>query len=328
VLSEFNRIALKIGRYRSISSLQAGCFGVTADVFKVSANLTDTQFQAQPDAAFDFVRTLAAELSGGNVDLPSFPEIAVRVRRVLSDPKSSLEQVVRVVGSEPALAARLLRISNSASLNRTGRAVTDLRTAINRIGYNMVRSAAISFSMAQIRKSNKLAGLEHHLTDLWQRSTLVAAFAYVLARTCTKVNPDEAMLTGMMHGIGKLYVLTRVIDHPQLFASNTMLTQIIGEWHTSIGKAILENWNFSDAMAQAVGEQTDYGRYEEGPPDLTDVIIVAIIMAAHMEDIPGLQAVLSDLGAAKRLGLDETQTVAVMRESAAEVSALSDALGD
>src|SRR5271165_1098287 len=177
----------------------------------------------EPNIAFDFVRTLAAELSGGNVDLPSFPEIAVRIRRVLSDPNSSIEQVVRVVGSEPALAARLLRMANSASLNRSGRPVSELRTAINRIGYNMVRSASISFSMAQIRNSNKLAGLEHHLNDLWQRSTLVAALAFVLARKCTKVNPDEAMLTGMMHGIGKLYVLTRAADHAELFAGETAL---------------------------------------------------------------------------------------------------------
>jgi HD-like signal output (HDOD) protein len=284
--------------------------------------------QAQSNVAFDFVRTLAAELSGGNVDLPSFPEIAVRVRRVLSDPKSSIDQVVRVVGSEPALSARLLRISNSASLNRSGRAVTDLRTAINRIGYNMVRSASISFSMAQIRKSNKLVGLEHHLNDLWRSSTLVAAFAYVLARNCTKVNPDEAMLTGMMHGIGKLYVLTRAIDHPELFASDATLNEIIGEWHASIGKAILENWNFSEAMAQAVGEQADFSRTEEGPPDLSDVIAVSILMASHMADAPGLAAALHDLGAAKRLGLDEAKTSAVMRESAAEVTALSQALGN
>jgi HD-like signal output (HDOD) protein len=294
----------------------------------VSANLTNTPLQAQSQAAFDFVRTLAAELSGGNLDLPSFPEIAIRVRRVLSDPKSSVEQVVRVVGSEPALAARLLRISNSASLNRSGRAVTDLRTAINRIGYNMVRSASISFSMAQIRKSNKLAGLEHHLNELWQRSTVVAAFSYVLARNYTKVNPDEAMLTGMMHGIGKLYVLTRVIDHPELFASHTMLNQIISEWHTSIGKAILENWNFSESMAQAVGDQADFNRNEDGPPDLTDVVAVAIIMAAHVEDSSGLEAALSDLGAVRRLGLDEAKTQAVMSESAAEVTALSQALGE
>jgi HD-like signal output (HDOD) protein len=284
--------------------------------------------QNPSQTAFDFVRSLAAELSGGNLDLPSFPEIAIRVRRVLSDPKSSLEQVVRVVGSEPALAARLLRIANSASLNRSGRAVTDLRTAINRIGYNMVRSASMSFSMAQIRKSSKLAGLEHHLNELWQRSTVVAAFAYVLARNCTKVNPDEAMLTGMMHGIGKLYVLTRVIDHPELFASHTMLNQIINEWHTSIGKAILENWNFSEAMAQAVGDQSDLSRIDDGPPNLTDVVAVAILMASHDADDSDLAAELSDLPAAKRLGLDEAKTQAVMRECAAEVSALSQALGD
>jgi HD-like signal output (HDOD) protein len=289
--------------------------------------LTNTPSQAQSNIAFDFVRTLATELSGGNVDLPSFPEIAIRVRRILSDPTSSVEQVVRVVGSEPALAARLLRIANSASLNRSGRQVSDLRTAINRIGYNMVRSASISFSMAQIRNSNKLAGLEHHLTDLWQRSTMVAAFAYVLARNCTKVNPDEAMLTGMMHGIGKLYVLTRAIDHPELFASTETLNQIIDEWHASIGKAILENWDFSESMAQAVGEQADFSRVHEGAPDLTDVVSVAILMAPHAADIPALAASLSDLGAAKRLGLDEAKTLDVMRESAAEVTALSQALG-
>ena len=289
--------------------------------------MTNTPSQAQSNIAFDFVRTLATELSGGNVDLPSFPEIAIRVRRILSDPTSSVEQVVRVVGSEPALAARLLRIANSASLNRSGRQVSDLRTAINRIGYNMVRSASISFSMAQIRNSNKLAGLEHHLTDLWQRSTMVAAFAYVLARNCTKVNPDEAMLTGMMHGIGKLYVLTRAIDHPELFASTETLNQIIDEWHASIGKAILENWDFSESMAQAVGEQADFSRVHEGAPDLTDVVSVAILMAPHAADIPALAASLNDLGAAKRLGLDEAKTLDVMRESAAEVTALSQALG-
>ena len=289
--------------------------------------MTNTPSQPQSNIAFDFVRTLATELSGGNVDLPSFPEIAIRVRRILSDPTSSVEQVVRVVGSEPALAARLLRIANSASLNRSGRQVSDLRTAINRIGYNMVRSASISFSMAQIRNSNKLAGLEHHLTDLWQRSTMVAAFAYVLARNCTKVNPDEAMLTGMMHGIGKLYVLTRAIDHPELFASTETLNQIIDEWHASIGKAILENWDFSESMAQAVGEQADFSRVHEGAPDLTDVVSVAILMAPHAADIPALAASLNDLGAAKRLGLDEAKTLDVMRESAAEVTALSQALG-
>ena len=290
-------------------------------------NSASTQISTN-DAAFHFVRALAAELSTGRVELPSFPEVAVRVRRVLSDPKSSIDQVVRVVGSEPALAARLLRIANSASLNRSGRPVTDLRTAINRIGYNMVRSAAMSFAMSQIRKSSKLAGLEHQLNELWQRSTQVAAFAYVLARTCSRINPDEAMLTGIMHGIGKMYVLTRAIEHIDLFANKNMLDDIIKEWHASIGKAILENWEFPEATAAAVGEQDDLEREDPGPADLRDLIAVAILFAANSKERASLDSMLMDLPAAIRLGLDAAKTDLIMKECAAEVSALSQALGD
>ena len=290
-----------------------------------SSNAPPTQYAT----AFDFIRALAGELSGGKVDLPSFPEVAVRVRRILSDPKSSVDQVVRVVGSEPALAARLMRIANSASLNRSGKTITELRTAISRIGYNMVRSASISFAMAQIRNSNKLAGLEHYLQDVWVRSTRVAAFAYVLAKACTRsrINPDEAMLTGMMHSIGKLYVLTRAAAHPELFANSSVLDEILEQWHPSIGKAILENWEFSDVMAQAVGEQEEHDRTEPEVADLSDIIAVAVLMARHFENLEALQADLRDMPGALRLDLTDARMANVIKESATEVSALSEALG-
>jgi len=278
--------------------------------------------------AFAFIRSLASELSTGKVDLPSFPEIAVRVRRILSDPKSSVDQVVRVVGSEPALTARLLRIANSASLNRSGKPVNDLRTAINRIGHNMVRSASISFAMAQIRKSNKLSGLEDQLKQLWRESTAVAALSFVLARNCTRVNPDEALLVGMMHGIGKLYVLTRAVAHPELFTSGGMIEQIVAEWHASIGKAILENWEFPESMAQAVGEQEELGRQEPEQADLSDVLAVAIVMSRHSPSEPDVVQALEGLPSSERLGLHEARIVTVMRESALEVKALGAALGD
>lgn len=302
-----------------------------------SCELTSAQVQkvsdpplAQSQSAFDFVRSLAGELSGGKVDLPSFPEVAVRVRRILSDPKSSVEQVVRVVGSEPALAARLMRIANSASLNRSGKPITELRTAISRIGYNMVRSASIAFAMAQIRNSNKLAGLEHYLQDVWQRSTRVAAFAYVLAKVCTRsrINPDEAMLTGMMHGIGKLYVVTRAAAHPELFANSAALDEIIEQWHPSIGKAILENWDFSETMAQAVGEQDDLARTGSDMADLSDVIAIAVLMARHGVDQASLEADLEGSPAVVRLGLNEARMASVLKDSAIEISALSEALGN
>jgi hypothetical protein len=67
--------------------------------------VNSTQSERPLNSTFEFVQALAGELSAGNVELPSFPEIAVRVRRVLADAESTSAQVVRVVGSEPALAA-------------------------------------------------------------------------------------------------------------------------------------------------------------------------------------------------------------------------------
>jgi HD-like signal output (HDOD) protein len=283
--------------------------------------------QSPANVAFEFVRSLATELSAGHIDLPSFPDIAVKVRRVLADCDSSVDQVVRVVGSEPALAARLMRVSNSASFNRSGKSVTDLRTAINRLGYNMVRSAAMAFAMNQVRDANKLAALAPHLNRLWEASTYVAAYAFVLARTCSRVNPDEAMLTGMLHGIGKLYILTRAANHPALFANDQVMNDIVADWNASIGKAILENWDFAETMSRAVGQE-DFARPDADIPDLTDVVGVAIMMVAYGTDIAGLEQALRLLPAAMRLGLNESKTMAVMQDSAAEVTALSQALSD
>ena len=287
----------------------------------------NTQPNAATEIAFEFVRSLATELSAGRVDLPSFPEVAIRVRRVLADELSTLEKVVRVVGSEPALAARLLRIANSASLNTLGRQITDLRTAINRMGYNMVRSASMSFAMAQIRNNNKLASVKPYLDELWERSTLVAAIAYVLARKCTRINADEAMLTGMMHGIGKLYVLTRVAEHPELFESAVTVNQIIDDWHAQIGRAILENWEFSEEVVAAVGDQNDADRESSAGADLADVIAVSILMASFAADAEGLQIASSGLASTARLGLDQEKMAAIMQDSAVEVAALRSALG-
>lgn len=289
--------------------------------------MTNSQLKSDSNVAFEFVRSLAGELSSGKIDLPSFPEVATRVRQLLADPKSSVDQVVRVVGSEPALAARLMRVANASAFNRSGKQVTDLRTAINRIGYSMVRTAAMAFAMSQLRRGAKLERLQTRLDDLWALSTQVAALAYVIARNSTKVNPDEAALAGMMHGIGKLYIMTRAAQHPDLFVDDAALNEILDSWHASIGKAILENWEFSDEMAAAVGEQEDHSREEEVEPDLRDVIAIAILMVAHTGDEAGIELALNGLPGTIRLGLDEARIAKVLDECATEVSALSDALG-
>jgi HD-like signal output (HDOD) protein len=284
---------------------------------------------ALPNArAFEFVTALAGELSSGKIDLPSFPDVAIRVRRALGDDRTTVDQVVRIVGSEPALAARLLKMSNSAALNRSGKQVSELRTAIARMGYNMVRSAAISFAMAQIRASANLKGLEKPLHELWRTSTYVAAFCFVLAKNHTQRNPDEAFLAGLLHGVGRLYILTRTPQFPDLLGDPTSLAEMMRDWHSEVAKAILENWDMSEELVQAVTEQDDSAREHEGPPDLSDVLVVANLMTTYVDHPESLVLNMGGVSGFTMLGLDESNCAQALEESRAEIEALRQALGN
>jgi len=287
---------------------------------------------AQPNftgdsVAFQFVQSLAGELSKGKVDLPSFPDIAMRVRKVLSDENVSQEKVVRVVGSEPALAARLMQIGNSAALNFSGKPITELRTAISRMGFNMVRSAAIAFSMSQLKKVDALKGLEKPLDELWKRSATVAAMSHAVARRFSKVNPDTALLAGLLHGIGQLYILTRAGAHPELFADQLAYQAIVRDWHTAIAKALLENWEMAEDIVEAVSNYEDLGRQHTGPVDLTDVVTVGNLLAAFKNHPESIELNMNDVAACKRMKIDQAAYEQLIAESQNEIDNLLQALG-
>ncbi len=277
--------------------------------------------------AFAFVQSLAAELSRGTVELPSFPDIALRVRQVLADDNVTPEKIVRVVSAEPALAARLLQIANSAALNFSGRAVTDLRTAVARMGFNMVRSAAIAFAMSQLKNVQALEGLEQPLDALWRRSASVAAMSHVVARRLSKVNPDTALLAGLLHGVGELYILTRTKQHPQLLANPAAYHSIVRDWHSSIAKALLENWQIAEEVASAVGEFEDYAREHRGPPDLTDVLTLGYLLAAYQAEPESIELNMQGVAACGRMQLDNDAYQKLIVESADEIRAMQQALG-
>lgn len=278
--------------------------------------------------AFAFVQALAAELSTGKVELPSFPDIALRVRKVLADDNVTPEKIVRVIGSEPALAARVLQIANSAAINFSGKAITELRSAVARMGFNMVRSAAIAFAMSQLKKVDSLKGLEKQLDELWKRSSMVATMSYVVARRLsTKVNPDTAMLAGLLHGVGQLYILTRANKHNRLFENEAVFHSIVRDWHSSIAKALLENWEMAEEIVQAVSEFEDLQRTHTGPTDLTDVLQVGNLLAAYKDHPESIELNMQGVSACSRMQLDRAAYEKLLSESREEITAIQQALG-
>jgi HD-like signal output (HDOD) protein len=274
-----------------------------------------------------FLEGLAHELSSGRVELPSFPDVVVRVRSALADDNYRMDQLARITSAEPALAARLLEIANSAAFHRGRKKVTELRSAILRLGNNMVRNVAMSFALSQMHHAHKFRAIAPRLAPLWRRSTVVAAIAYVLARDHTLVNRDEALLAGLLHNIGQLYIYSRVERYPRLFDSESTLEQIVKEWHPSIGRSIVESWEFPEELAEAIGNQRELERQHEGLADLSDVLIVALVLA-DMRDSEQMDMELDTMSALGRLVLNSEDLVDVMAASEEEIRALDQALGN
>jgi len=94
----------------------------------------------------------------------------------------------------------------------------------------------------------------------------------------TKIGPDEAFLTGLLHGIGRLYIMVRSISKAREFGDEQSFIELVAGWQASIGKAVLENWGFAAEMCEAVAEQRDYERKRKRVAELTDVLIVSIVL--------------------------------------------------
>jgi HD-like signal output (HDOD) protein len=239
----------------------------------------DAQVRA---AAFAFLSSLAEEVSKGTVNLPCFPDVVLRVRQVLSRSEATADQLVKVIGIEPRLASRLMQICNTPTFTQRGRVTTDLKMAVVRLGMHNVQSATMSFAMNQIRAAAQLRPIARELKALWRKSIAVAAISRTLARRVS-VNPDEAFFAGLVSGIGRLYILTRAINRPDLTRSSAFMELVAG-WHSSIGRAVLENWKFSEDIAGAVGAQEDYERSERRRgADLTDVLVASVLLADALE---------------------------------------------
>ena len=277
-------------------------------------------------SALLFLGNLAAEVSAGTVDLPCFPNIVMQIRKALDDPKNTPEKTVTIVGAEPRLAARLLQTANSVAFNPTGRPLTDLRAAITRLGYQLVQGAAMAFAVQHMKDEAALRSIAKPLSDLWKQSITVASICQVVARR-TKVSPDEAFLTGLLHGIGRLYIMARAVEKARELNEHEAFFDLICGWHPSIGKAVLENWGFAEEMCEAVADQGDRERKRRHEADLTDVLIVGIVLgdaltrpAPHVAEMQGVAAFAT-------IGLEGHDCATILTHAEYQLGSLQDALG-
>lgn len=288
---------------------------------------TDTNRpSAVAPATAEFLAALKRDLAAGCVELPSFPDVSLHVQQLLADDNVATDKVLRLVGAEPVLAARIMQLANSAALNPTGTPITELRTAVARMGFDSLRAAAVSFAMTQMRVSAAYKSIEKPLMLLWKDSVLMAATACVVARRCRRISSDTALFAGLVSGVGKICLLARASQVPTLSGDSASFRLIVRDWHADIARALLISWNVADDIVEAVHAYERHLDLARGQSTLTDVLTVAELLSMYQQMPEQMIDALRRAKAPPRIGLDATQCVALLEESQAEVNTLQQAL--
>ena len=232
-----------------------------------------------------FLEQLATELNSRNIQLPSFPDVVINIRAALEDPTCTSERLADVVRTDPVLAARLLMTANSAFHNRAGIEIVDLNLAISRLGFEVVRNTAITLAVEQIFNASQHDDARDVIREIWDNSLSMASMSFVLARQKRSLNADNAFLSGLLHEIGKLYIVTRARDYPALLGDAASLRTVMDQWNPSIGRSIVESWGFSSEIAATLEADENLATDAQAPASLVDVVHAAkqLLAADNLE---------------------------------------------
>lgn len=265
---------------------------------------------------------IAEDICEDRLELPGFPEAVLRVQRTMQSPDVSAEEVVRVLSSEPALAARALQIANSVQFRRGGPEVTDLRTAVSRLGFNLVRSIAVAYAIHQLRlRETYSAAAKAEIEAIWRCSVQVAAASYVLAKHgVTGINADQALLAGLLHVIGRLYIVMRAEGIGG--AADADLARAAEAYQGEIGRMILASWGLPEPLQHAV-EHQDALDYAASNVTVTDVLIAAKYLMTHSGDEEVICTVLDRIAESS-----DSHPAEVLEEHASELRTLTSSFLD
>ncbi len=217
------------------------------------------------------------KLQKGSCILPGMPDIAFRVRKAVADENTGAADIARIIQMDPALTARIIQVANSAAFGGLS-PIANCLDAVTRLGLERTRDLVISFVMKELFHT-KSQLLKTRMMMLWQHSRRVAAICYVFARRTTRLDPDRAMLAGLLHDIGAIPILDLANNYPDIAHSPKLLEQVITSLQDELGAMVLRKWGFQNELVQAALHAEHWLRDHDGEPDYSDLVIAAQLHA-------------------------------------------------
>lgn len=261
-------------RFKALSPCQV--LGLEAE--KAPYRYEDTLIQCEEGGIedqiyYDFYRTLQQ----GQCELPSMPDLAVRIGLAIDDPNTQSEDIARIIQSDPALTARIISVVNSAAFG-SGQPITDLPQAVTRLGRAQIRSLVFSCIVKGLFRTDSKA-LQSRMHELWAHSCHVAAISFLLAKHTKGLSPERAMLAGLVHDIGIIPILGEARNHPQLLAKIELLDKAIDNLRAEMGSLTLRQWHLDSNLSEIALHAEDWQRIGSAVPDYIDVVQLAQLHA-------------------------------------------------
>ena len=185
------------------------------------------------------------------VDIPGFPPVAMKVLHLTDNDYSSLNELEEIIVSDQSFTSRLLRIANSPYYGR-GKVIETISTAIIFIGFSTMKKLVIAASLKDLHK--KFGLLEQRL---WEHSLGTSIAASLIATETQMAKPDEALIAGLIHDIGKTVLnnsipesYTRVIErvYEEEVSFMEVEDDLLGFNHCSVGGLIARRWKLPESL--------------------------------------------------------------------------------
>jgi HD-like signal output (HDOD) protein len=208
----------------------------------------------------------------GELKTPSFPDVALKMRQAIQQ-DCEIADLVKIVNMDPVISAKLIQVVNSPFYMPMN-PISNCLNAINRLGRKTTRNMVIAFSMKNLIKSEN-PFIKKLIQQSWLQSIRISSISHTLAQLTKKVDPDEALLAGLLHNIGVLPILTFADSLQEGAYQPADIDLCINEIHGQIGSIILGKWEFPDNLKQVPLQSMNWFTSTTENLNLTDIVLLA-----------------------------------------------------
>ncbi len=216
-------------------------------------------------------------------NLPSVPGVAVEVLRLSKDENAGIDEFANAIARDPALAAKLLKLSNS-SLFSLSQDVATLNQATMILGLKSVQLMSLSFSLTNsVPRDGGADGFQ--FSEYWRRSLVGSVAGRSFCRLLGLEKEDEAFMCGLLAHFGQLVMVqcmsdeyAEVLETAEGWPDRTDEQRLLGFDHGVIGGTLFRSWDLPEIICSVVSHMHD----PAGLPEDTDEDIRALCNAMHM----------------------------------------------